>query len=229
MKQIIKYFLGIVVSIMLMGVLAQAAEFTVTETNAVLFSTDQAVLYADADLNSPVILPAEAFPDNAPIQVTGITSNGFFRVNVGAEYYVYGNGLVEGATVQQAVNAAGIYDRMIAMKAQFPEGMHWTNDNFYAWNAGIYSGGYGCAGFAFAISDAAFGKEAKAYIHEDYNNIRVGDILRINHDTHSVIVLEVKANSVIVVEGNYNSSIHWGREIKKSSLPGEGNYIMSRY
>ena len=106
--------------------------------------------------------------------------------------------------------------------------MAWTNDNFYAWNGGIYSGGYGCAAFAFAMSDVAFG-DAQAVIHNDYNNIKTGDILRVNHGTHSVIVLEVKPNSVIVAEGNYNASIHWGREIPKSELVDESSYIMTRY
>ena len=78
------------------------------------------------------------------------------------------------------------------------------------------------------MSDAAFG-DAKAQVHTDYSNIRVGDILRVNNDTHSVIVLEVRENSVIVAEGNYNSSIHWGREIPKNQLIGQGHHIMTRY
>lgn len=125
-------------------------------------------------------------------------------------------------------SASQIYDILIAQKETFPEGMAWTNDNYVSWQGGTYNGGYGCAGFAFALSDAAFGN-APARIHTDYDNIRVGDILRVNHDTHSVIVLEVRESSVIVAEGNYNSRIHWGRELSKSSLPGEGNYIMTRY
>ena len=78
------------------------------------------------------------------------------------------------------------------------------------------------------MSDAAFG-DARAVIHTDYSNVRVGDILRVNNDTHSVIVLEVKADSVVVAEGNYNGSIHWGRELSKSQIIGAGSYIMTRY
>ncbi len=78
------------------------------------------------------------------------------------------------------------------------------------------------------MSDAAFGN-ARATIHKDYNNIKVGDILRVENDTHSVIVLEVRADSVVVAEGNYNSSIHWGREIPKSRLIDPSSYIMTRY
>lgn len=44
---------------------------------------------------------------------------------------------------------AQAYTAMMALKDDYPEGMRWTNDNFYEWKGGIYYGGYGCAGFAF--------------------------------------------------------------------------------
>lgn len=124
-----------------------------------------------------------------------------------------------------------VYNRMIAMKDAYPEGMPWTNDNFYAWNGGYYYGGYGCAGFAFILSDAAFGNLPSRFLEEnDFDSIRVGDILRINSDTHSVIVLEVHDDYVVIAEGNYNRSIHWGRTLTRSSLEsGTLTYIMTRY
>lgn len=119
------------------------------------------------------------------------------------------------------------YQAMIALKAQYPEGTPWTNDNFYAWHGGIYSGGYGCAGFAFLLSDAAFGL-APARVHQDFGSVRVGDIVRMNGDTHSVIILEVRDDSVIVAEGNFENSVHWGREIPKQELAA-GDNVMTRY
>ena len=126
------------------------------------------------------------------------------------------------------LSAEKVYAAMIALKKDYPEGMKWTNNNFYEWKGGIYSGGGGCSGFAFMLSDAAFGS-LPARMHKDYSNIRVGDIVRMNYDTHSVIVLEVKTGSVIVAEGNYNNSIHWGREISLSSIRQTGTYVMTRY
>lgn len=128
----------------------------------------------------------------------------------------------------QTAASDSIYNAMIAQKAVFPEGMHWDNGNFYAWHGGIYSGGYGCAGFAFALSDAAFGN-APARMHYDPGAVKVGDIVRMNNDTHSVIVLEVNSDHVIVAEGNYNSSIHWGRRISKAELAASANNIITRY
>ena len=52
--------------------------------------------------------------------------------------------------------------------------------------------------------------------------IRIGDY-------HTVVVLKKKENSVMVTEGNYNSSIHWGREITRSSLEREGFSVRTRY
>lgn len=121
-----------------------------------------------------------------------------------------------------------IYAKIIAKKKSYPEGMKWTNDNYYGWKGGIYAGGYGCAGFAFMLSDAAFGSQ-KASMHKDFNNLRVGDILRMDKDTHSVIILEVKKDKIVVAEGNYNSSVHWGREISLSEVRSTGTYVMTRY
>lgn len=199
---------------------AAAAEYSVTEAAAILYTNDNTVILSDAD-DTAVVLPEVAA--DLPIQVTGVTSNGYFQINLdGQIFYIHGIGL----SAADAVSP--VYDIILAQKAVFPEGMHWTNDNYYEWKGGTYTGGFGCAGFAFAVSDAAFG-DTKAVIHKDYTNIRVGDILRVDNDTHSVIVLEVRDNSVIVAEGNYNASIHWGREIPKSQLVDPYSYIMTRY
>lgn len=121
------------------------------------------------------------------------------------------------------------YQRMITLKEQYPEGMRWTNDNYYGWKGGIYTGGYGCAGFAFLLSDAAFGDLPAHQIWEvDFDQIRVGDILRVNNDTHSVIVMEVKDDYVVLAEGNYNSSIHWGRTLTAAEVE-KADYAMTRY
>ena len=215
-------------SISVNALLVKAAEFSVTEAQAVLYTNEHTVIRLDADENSTIIL--SGVEPGLPIQVTGVTSNGYFRILLdGQTFYVHGLGLIVG-DLPNSDNSTdiSIYDKIMAQKANFPEGMTWTNDNFYVWNGGIYSAGFGCAAFAFVVSDAAFG-DAQAVIHKDYNNIKTGDILRVNHDTHSVIVLEVKPNSVIVAEGNYNAAIHWGREIPKSELVDEGSYIMTRY
>lgn len=93
---------------------------------------------------------------------------------------------------------------MLALKSDYPEGTPWTNADYYEWKGGIFLGGYGCAGFAFMLSDAAFGDLPARQVYDlsdAENTVRVGDILRINGDTHSVIVMEADANGVTIGRG----------------------------
>lgn len=121
-----------------------------------------------------------------------------------------------------------IYKKMIALKRKYPEGMSWTNSNRYDWKGGIYSWGSGCLGFAFILSDAAFG-DSPARKHYDFNNLRIGDILRINNNTHSVVILCINSNTITLAEGNFNSSIHWGRTFSIKDLKSKINYVLTRY
>ena len=50
-----------------------------------------------------------------------------------------------------------------------------------------------------------------------------------DNNSHSVVVLEKRANSVIVTEGNFNSSIHWGREITRQELEAGDFVVTTRY
>ena len=113
-----------------------------------------------------------------------------------------------------------IYNAIIALKAKYPQGYRWTNNDKYTWGPSVAMGlgyggftGGGCVAFAMIASDAAFGN-IPAYEFKDKNEIRVGDILRIDNDNHSVIVLKKNGDSqYTIAEGNYNSSINWGRVI----------------
>lgn len=146
-------------------------------------------------------------------------------------------------TIEQSiVTMARFYDRvisftvteesarnsMMALRTKYPEGMRWTNENYYEWNGGIFSGGYGCAGFAFILSDEAFG-DTLAKQHNNYDNIKVGDIVRINNDTHSVIIISIDDNTVTLAEGNYGSSIHWGRTMSLTELKQIATHVLTRY
>lgn len=114
-----------------------------------------------------------------------------------------------------------VYKKMIALKKKYPEGKRWTNRN-------RYGAGRGCAAFAFLLSDAAFGENPYRK-HRDLNNMRVGDILRINKDTHSVVILCINETTITLAEGNFNSSIHWGRKMKIKDLKRKINYVLTRY
>lgn len=64
--------------------------------------------------------------------------------------------------------------------------------------------------------------------HKDFKRLKEGDIVRINNDTHSVVIWKISGNKVTLCEGNYNSSIHWGRTMSKKQLESCMDYIMTR-
>ena len=112
------------------------------------------------------------------------------------------------------------YKKIIKLKSRYPEGKKWTNDNSH--RSG-YRMGYGCAGFAFLVQDEVFGEQAKKYQYDtfEWDSLRVGDHLRIYNSIggeHSVIVLTIEDDFITICEGNYNSSIHWGRKMTMDEL-----------
>ena len=143
-----------------------------------------------------------------------------------------------------------VYEAMTALKEQdgYKEGTPWTNDEpysdskgYYHWKGGPLGGAnisaVGCVAFAFILSDAAFGSlPARMYAEGEftYEDIKVGDILRVSNDVHTVIVLEVTDAGVVVAEGNistgdHKGKVHWGRTISKEEVMSNTSHYITRY
>lgn len=124
-----------------------------------------------------------------------------------------------------------------SLKSDYPDGRPWSNSNSY-YSEALRITGYGCAGFAFLCSDAAFGNLPVSEEHSDFSRLRAGDILHVDNGTHYVVVLEKKGSSVIVTEGNMTifingeqngPMIYWGREISRSELEAGKFTAQTRY
>jgi len=140
---------------------------------------------------------------------------------------------------------AAAYQTMLQMSGTYAEGMVWPNSaaTYYAWKGGIWRGGYGCASFAFRLSDAAFGERKAKMIMVDGNRsnvndvirswMHVGDIIRTDsdgmRDAHSVVVMKKTATGIVVAEGNYGGKVHWGRMISYKELTSILCYVVTRY
>lgn len=137
-----------------------------------------------------------------------------------------------------------VYEILIALETQdgYREGTPWddSNHSYDDWGggpvAGNITGGTGCAAFAFELSDKAFGTlPARTLTTGEFqlSDVRAGDILRINHNSHSVIVLQVTEGGVIVAEANYRVNggagmVHWGRALSKADVEA-ADYFITRY
>jgi len=143
-----------------------------------------------------------------------------------------------------------VYDAMIALQEQdgYREGTIWTNDEpysdskgYYHWNGGPLNGAnisaVGCVAFAFTLSDTAFGNlKARIYaaVEFAFDDIKPGDILQVNNDAHTVIVLKVSEVGVVVAEGNISTGdhvgkVHWGRTISKEEVLRDTSHYITRY
>ena len=129
---------------------------------------------------------------------------------------------------ETTLSSKNVYSAMMSMKASYPEGKTFTNEDTYIWKGGALGIGHGCVAFACMLSDEAFGT-LPARTVRTFDNIRVGDIICMNNGAHTVIVLKVESTGVVVAEGNYNSSVHWGRFIPYSDINATGTYLMTRY
>lgn len=111
----------------------------------------------------------------------------------------------------EAISSDEVYRRLVNLKStELTEGTKWTD-------ATCYENGYGCSAFTFLVQDRVFGDTAsEVYTDFDWNRIKVGDHIRL--DGHGVIVLTKGENSVTVAEGNFNSSVHWGRTFTREEL-----------
>ena len=129
-----------------------------------------------------------------------------------------------------------VRDRILAMRSKYPERSSWTRDNLYTLSVPVNINGYpvvytgnGCDAFALLLSDAAFGDLPARMVYSfTYDDIRAGDVLGVDNNTHTVIVLEKYDDHLVLAEGNYNRSVHWGRTIPRSEAE-EASYIITRY
>ena len=106
------------------------------------------------------------------------------------------------APVREVLTEQIVYDRIMAMREVYPDGWRPSgNPNVGGW----------CTSYSTWITNAVFGERAPNQRYTDVSQIKVGDIARINNDTHDVVILTLTNTHVVVTEGNYGGQVHWGR------------------
>lgn len=223
-KRIMKFIAGTLAAAMLMGTSAFAQELT--PVSEVVFTTDGAEVYTLPQADAPIVTVCV---EDLPVLATGVTDDGYTQVIIADVVYYMETADLKSATLA-AAQTQQIKERLLACQAQYPEGMYWTNEDFtlYFWKT-QYCYGYGCASFAFRLSDAAFGVDAPSTVHSDFTQLKVGDVVHCNNLSHFVVILDIQDDYVTVAEGNYNNSVHWGRTISMTRLMQGGSQIYTRY
>jgi len=104
----ITLFISTLVLSLLFSVQVFAIEFTTTPVSKTMYTSANAQVFTQPDATASPVLVAGA---GIPVQVTGVTSNGWYQINVNGVYYVPGNGLTEGAAATTPVPATQSLNR----------------------------------------------------------------------------------------------------------------------
>lgn len=109
-----------------------------------------------------------------------------------------------------------VYARLIAVQETYPEGTPWDSSSYYIDKYGYAE--YGCFGFATLLQEAAFPGMTLQRTKRPpitIEDLHVGDLLSYGigggQAGHSVVVLEVHSDYIVLAEGNWADCVHWGR------------------
>ncbi len=129
----------------------------------------------------------------------------------------------------KAITEANVLAMLEELKEEYPQGMEWGDQEWTFYSSPIVSAtGYhshgGCGGFAFRISDRIFGKDAPIYKHQNFDDLKAGDVIWIQDKftgySHIVVVMEyfsedeaakqdITAAYFTACEGNSGGKINW--------------------
>ena len=143
---------------------------------------------------------------------------------------------------QTPLNETDVYNRIMERQSMegYTEGTPWDNSHTY-WNtveydgypAGCYGAG-GCFAFMMDMMEYASNYEYPIRVikgtYDNLPKLHIGDGVRVNNNSHSVLIIGINedGHTVTVAEGNFNSSVHWGRVIDLAD-PNNGFTYLSTF
>lgn len=140
--------------------------------------------------------------------------------------------------MKRSVEEQKIYKKIRSLRKEFKENSLWGDEKEYFCEKNNTIGS-GCAALGFQFTDILFGKDAPMNKSEDLsgikNKIRIGDLIRINQNTHTAIVIDKEEDGMILLEGNFffgdakEGRIHWGEKLTFDKFMEVGDYYVTRY
>lgn len=124
-----------------------------------------------------------------------------------------------------------------------PTGTPWDNSSQYDYYTNALGGNrkvIACGAFASAVSDYIFGKDAPVHKHQNFDNLKVGDIVWLQSSktgyNHAVVVTDLRpttADSYMCADGNNDTyGVWWGQYDYTddwSATQKAETYVYSRY
>lgn len=172
-----------------------------------------------------LVEPAPVVPDK-PVEITRSPfgfKDGYenaeammMRLNNEAPNYFEGY-LSNGKPITEANITAMIEGAKVSM----PDGTTWDTDDKYDYNNSLFGWSGGCNSFSGALSDYIFGKDAPVAKHQNFDQLKIGDVIRMQDSStgaaHVVMVTGFGTSYTgdayfTVGEGNASSHVSWDRK-----------------
>lgn len=138
---------------------------------------------------------------------------------------IFPDGLYWNLNDSSSINSNNGKEMMISTKKcnHSASGRHSCNRYFSVLSKYFSFGDFNiqCLGFANMFSDILYGKDAATSEFNDYEELEVGDTVRLLHYNHSVIVIGKNDEYITVAECNddyQRCEISWGRQINRYAL-----------
>ena len=132
-------------------------------------------------------------------------------------------GYVEGyLTNGKPITEANIKEMLAEAEESMPDYTPWDDSLTYDYSTIVFADkGYlavgGCNSFAAALSDYIFGKDAPSNMHQDFDRLKIGDVVWLKDSSSGegnvVVVTDVSELSDGIfktVSGNSNKTVRWG-------------------
>lgn len=158
------------------------------------------------------------------------------RLNAEAPAYTPGY-----LTNGKPITEENIKEMLAEAQESMPEGTPWATGSTYYYSTGVFAdAGYplvgGCESFAAALSDYIFGKGAPSTMHQNFDQLKVGDVVWMKDSStgedHCVLVTGFGDGYFKVTNGSSSSTVQWGAGMnvsRWSETKKAETYVFSRY
>lgn len=141
----------------------------------------------------------------------------------------------------QPITEDNIKALLAKIEASMPEGTDWDEDDRFNYSGKLGYGG-ACNSWGYAVSDYLFGKEAPLTKHQNFDQLKVGDVVWMKNSktgySHVYVVTSLTnpywgEDAYSICDGNNSNGVSWDGDGRFSTFEkpevASGTYIYSRY
>ncbi len=140
----------------------------------------------------------------------------------------------------KAITESNIQEMFSSIEQSLPGGTPWATGEFYYYTSTKVQPGGACLSFACGVSDYIFGEDAPVTKHQNFDQLKVGDVVWIKNSTsstnHAVLVISLTSkwsNAYDTCDGNRSGKVSWtshaGYDTFENPDFAPYTYIYSRY